>query len=110
MSAKVSIVCPVCGKEDVFRELFSAGYIVFENGVYVAHLKSRELLEHPVEDNQQPSCVSNNTEGSETRSESIMDNNSSKSAGQYKNTDEIVRTANITRNEIAEAEDKEPLR
>lgn len=95
--------------DSVFKELFLSGYIVFEGGIYVAHIKSRELLEHPDEDNQQPSYTSNSIEGSETRSESKLDNNSSKSAGQYTNTDDIVRTATITKNEIADIDDKEHL-
>lgn len=35
----------------------------------MADVKLRELLEHPEEDNQQPSLSSNTPEGSETRSE-----------------------------------------
>ena len=36
-------------------QLVRKGLIDFENGQYVANVKLRELLEHPEEDNQQPS-------------------------------------------------------
>jgi hypothetical protein len=64
-------------------KLLQTGYIFYEDGEYVANVKLRELLEHPEEDNQQPSLNSNILEGSETSSESYMDNNSTTSAGHH---------------------------
>lgn len=46
-----------------------------------AQYKLCELLENLEKDNQQPSFAGNSVEGSTTRSESLVDNNSSKSAG-----------------------------
>ena len=51
-------------------ELVRAKVIVFNkttNQYEMADVKLRELLEHPEEDNQQPSLGSNSSEGSETR-------------------------------------------
>lgn len=58
--------------------------------------KSCELLGSLEADNQQPSLVSNNFKGSETRSESHVDNNSSTSAGHLLKDDDIVRATAIT--------------
>jgi len=52
--------------------LVQAGLITFDTtiGKYVAHVKLRELLEHPAEGNQQPSLWGDPVEGSETTGES----------------------------------------
>ncbi len=92
--------------EKIAIELLKTGHISYNNGKYVANVKLRELLEHPHEDNQQPSLISNDLEGSETRSESNLDNNSSTSAG-HSMSDDIVRPIHI--NKSIELEDKEPL-
>ena len=81
-------------------ELVKAGYINYdrENHIYVAHNKLRELLETPLEDNQQPSLESNFLEGSETSDESLGDNKFTTSAGHLQPlSDDIVRTARINR-------------
>lgn len=80
--------------DSVVTKLVDDGIIVFNRNIKsyeVAHLKLRELLEPPKKDNQQPSLTGNSFEGSETRSESRSDNNSSTSSEQV-NPDDIVRT------------------
>lgn len=58
--------------QDIGYELYKKGLLNFDTktGKYVANVKLRELLEHPEEDNQQPSLSSNTSEGSTTSSES----------------------------------------
>lgn len=59
--------------ETIAFSLVKLGLIKFDkisNTYSVAHVKLRELLEHPYEDNQQPSLDSNVFEGSTTRCES----------------------------------------
>jgi hypothetical protein len=69
--------------EKIGLELYKQGLVEFDynSKKYVANLKLRELLGHPVEGNQQPSVNSNVNEGSETSSASQEDNNSTTSAG-----------------------------
>lgn len=63
--------------------LIKTGAILYDrtSGSYVAHVKLRELLEHLEAGNQQPSRDGDDSEGSETKSESLVDNNSLTSAG-----------------------------
>lgn len=56
-----------------------------------------ELLGSLEVDNQQPSLISDNFEGSETRSETQEVNNSSTSAGHLEIDDDIVRATDITK-------------
>lgn len=83
--------------QEIGYELVKAGYLGFDTKThrYVAHTKFRELLGLPETDNQQPSLGSDALEGSETRSESDSDDNSPTSAGRYRSSDDIVRTARI---------------
>lgn len=71
--------------EILSMELVKKGLIFFDRKTnkYMANVKLRELLEQPEMANQQPSIDSNIFEGSTTRSESLMDNNSSTSAGHH---------------------------
>lgn len=84
---------------DTCRELIHLQLIIFDKKAnkYVAHDKLRELLEHLVEDNQQPSLDGDIKKGSETSGESRVDNNSTKSAEHHENDDDIVRTIHITK-------------
>lgn len=73
--------------QDLGYQLMKMGLIDFDDelGIYfLADVKLRELLGQPDEANQQPSLSGNTLEGSETRSESLKDNNSPKSAGRRK--------------------------
>lgn len=60
------------------------------NSYLHAQIKFRELLETPEEDNQQPNLDGNISEGSTTSSESLIDNNSTTSAGHSLLSDDIV--------------------
>jgi hypothetical protein len=69
--------------QQVGYELVRSGLVFFNRDTmeYVAHRKLRELLGHPEAGNQQPSQGGNASEGSETRGEAQVVNNSPKSAG-----------------------------
>lgn len=61
--------------EKIGFQLVQLGLIQFDkiNNLYsLAHVKLRELLEPPIQDNQQPSLDSNVSEGSTTRCESFI--------------------------------------
>lgn len=80
----------------------------------VADLKPGELLEHPGRGNQQPRAARKRGQGSETRSRTVaptgVGSNAPTSAGRYlENSDDIVRTARIIRqdSEGADLSDKE---
>jgi hypothetical protein len=64
-------------------DLVRAGLVTFDRGTqeYVAHLKLRELLGHLEAGNQQPSRDSDDSEGSETRDETLVVNKFPTSAG-----------------------------
>ena len=59
-------------------------------GQIIGVIKSRELLENPGEDNQQPSLDGDILEGSTTSSESQVDNNSTTSAGQVSKSFKVI--------------------
>jgi hypothetical protein len=94
--------------EQLSMKLIQTGIIIFNpttRQYEMADVKLRELLEHPEEDNQQPSFESNLIEGSETRlnnPDGIMKTHEREAPM----GDDIVRTAKITK-EIAEPENKE---
>lgn len=81
--------------QEVGYALVEAGLVMFDptTGEYKAHVKLRELLEHPEAGNQQPSTDSNVGEGSTTRREPYREsggNNSPTSAEHTYGCDDIV--------------------
>lgn len=99
--------------EKITMGLVRAGLIVFnkDSQSYMADPKLRELLEHPEEDNQQPSLEGNFLEGSETRSyypAKDYEGPRARSTLSYFKSDDIVRATDIT-NETVELPDKEQV-